>query len=119
MERLGHVGQHRLRFAENFLFQALHSRTVAFTYDPKCTTVDDRSWPHSAPRHPALSAPVRVGVFLFSGDDEELVADSGEQQLYREAQQHLKNEISVWRFPAFSAGEPLPLCRYGSRPNWN
>jgi outer membrane protein assembly factor BamD len=28
----------------------------------------------------------------FGGDDDELIADSGEQQMYREAQRHLKNE---------------------------
>ena len=33
-----------------------------------------------------------AGCSWFGGDDEELVADSGEQQLYREAQRHLKNE---------------------------
>ena len=33
-----------------------------------------------------------AGCSWFGGDDDELVADSGEQQLYREAQRHLKNE---------------------------
>ena len=32
------------------------------------------------------------GCSWFGGDDEELIADSGEQQMYREAQRHLKNE---------------------------
>ena len=32
------------------------------------------------------------GCSWFGGDDDELVADSGEQQLYRESQRHLKNE---------------------------
>ena len=32
------------------------------------------------------------GCSWFGGDDDELVADSGEQQMYREAQRHLKNE---------------------------
>ena len=32
------------------------------------------------------------GCSLFGGDDDELIADSGEQQMYREAQRHLKNE---------------------------
>ena len=32
------------------------------------------------------------GCSWFGGDDDDLVADSGEQQLYREAQRHLKNE---------------------------
>ena len=32
------------------------------------------------------------GCSWFGGDDDELIADSGEQQMYREAQRHLKNE---------------------------
>ena len=32
------------------------------------------------------------GCSWFCGDDDELIADSGEQQMYREAQRHLKNE---------------------------
>ena len=32
------------------------------------------------------------GWSWFGGDDDELIADSGEQQMYREAQRHLKNE---------------------------
>ena len=32
------------------------------------------------------------GCSWFGGDDDDLVADSGEQQLYRESQRHLKNE---------------------------
>jgi len=32
------------------------------------------------------------GYSWFGGDDDELIADSGEQQMYREAQRHLKNE---------------------------
>ena len=34
----------------------------------------------------------RSGCSWFGGDDDELIADSGEQQMYREAQRHLKNE---------------------------
>ena len=33
-----------------------------------------------------------LGCSWFGGDDDELIADSGEQQMYREAQRHLKNE---------------------------
>ena len=32
------------------------------------------------------------GCSWFGGDDDDLIADSGEQQLYRESQRHLKNE---------------------------
>ena len=32
------------------------------------------------------------GCSWFGGDDDELIADSGEQQMYREAKRHLKNE---------------------------
>ena len=35
---------------------------------------------------------VSSGCSWFGGDDDDLIADSGEQQLYREAQRHLKNE---------------------------
>jgi outer membrane protein assembly factor BamD len=35
---------------------------------------------------------VSSGCSWFGGDDDDLIADSGEQQLYRESQRHLKNE---------------------------
>jgi outer membrane protein assembly factor BamD len=35
---------------------------------------------------------VITGCSWFGGDDDDLVADSGEQQMYREAQRHLKND---------------------------
>ena len=47
------------------------------------------------------------GCSWFGGDDDELIADSGEQQMYREAQRHLKNEN--FSLQPTGVGEPVPV----------
>jgi outer membrane protein assembly factor BamD len=50
------------------------------------------------------------GCSWFGGDDDELIADSGEQQMYREAQRHLKNEnFSLAVRSLTGARKPLPV----------
>ena len=50
------------------------------------------------------------GCSWFGGDDDELIADSGEQQMYREAQRHLKNEnfsLAVRSFQGLESRYPF------------
>lgn len=49
--------------------------------------------PHCVLRATLLALCLAItGCSWFGGDDDDLVADSGEQQMYREAQRHLKND---------------------------